>query len=259
MEGVEGALERALRGEGFFAFPGVLWVRGPDAPSFLQGQTTRDVRCLEGPAGALFLNHKGQIEEGATLFSHEEGFLLAPWGRLEDLKARLKRYIVFDQVELLELPLYRLVYADGREALGEKGEGAWPPELYPPFALLKGLPLLEAIRGELPQAVGLEALVDRGKGCYVGQEIMARTEGKAVHRHLVGLQALGPSAAPGPLFLEGRGVGEAKLLLPTPLGLLGLGVVRKEVPFGAEVEGEGGRFRLLPWPFGEELWSVRRS
>jgi folate-binding protein YgfZ len=259
MGGMEGALERALKGEGVFAFPGVLWVRGPDAPSFLQGQTTRDVRRLKGPTGTLFLNHKGQIEEAATLFPHMEGFLLAPWGRLEDLKARLKRYIVFDQVELAELPLYRLVYADGREALGESGEGAWPSELYPPFALLKGLPLLEAIRGELPQAVGLEGLVDRGKGCYVGQEIMARTEGKAVHRRLVGLQALSPSAALGPLSFEGRAVGEAKLLLPTPFGLLGLGVVRQEVPFGAEVEGEEGRFRLLPWPFGGEAWSEQRS
>lgn len=279
MGGMEEALERALEGEGVFAFPGVLWVRGPDVLSFLQGQTTRDVRRLSGPMGALFLNHKGQIEEAATLFPHREGFLLAPWGRLEDLKARLKRYIVFDQVELVELPLYRLVYPDGREALAESGEGAWPSELYPAFALLRGLPLLQAIRGELPQAVGLEGLVDRGKGCYVGQEIMARTEGKAVHRHLVGLQALSPSASPGPLFLEGRAVGEAKLFLPTPRGLLGLGVVRKEVPFGAELSalpgpsaplssepggdcswpGEGGRVRLLPWPFGEELWSARRS
>lgn len=260
MEGMERALEKALAGEGYFAFPGVLLVRGPDAFSFLQGQATRDLRRLSGPAGTLFLNHRGQIEEAATLFPHPEGFLLAPWGSLEGLKSRLKRYIVFDQVELAELPLYRRVYADGREEVGESGEGAYPLELYPLYTLLKGLPLLSDIRGELPQSVGLLHLVDYGKGCYVGQEIMARTEGKEVHHHLVGLRALGPGTeVPLELYWQGRKVGEAKRLLPTPFGFLGLAVVRKEVPFGAELEGKGGRFLLEPLPFKEATWSGRRS
>jgi len=107
----------ALRGEGFFAFPGLLLLKGPDAFSFLQGQGTRDLRRLKGPGGVLFLNHRGQIEEAATLFPHPEGFLLAPWGTLKGLRARLERYIVFDQVVLEELPLYRLLHADGREGV----------------------------------------------------------------------------------------------------------------------------------------------
>ena len=76
---MERLLAQALSGEGFFAFPGVLLLRGPDAFSFLQGQGTRDLRRLSGPSGVLFLNHKGQIEEAATLFPHPEGFLLAPY------------------------------------------------------------------------------------------------------------------------------------------------------------------------------------
>jgi folate-binding protein YgfZ len=249
MGGMEALLAKALSGEGFFAFPGVLLVRGPDALSFLQGQCTRDLRRLAAPAGALFLNHKGQIEEAATVFPHEEGFLLAPWGTLEGLLKRLKRYIVFDQVALQELPLYRLVYTDGREAIGEKPEGAWPEELYPLYTLLKGLPLLSDIRGELPQSVGLLSLVDYGKGCYVGQEIMARTEGKAVPYRLVGLRAEVAGEAPAELLWQGKRVGEVKRLEATPFGPLGLGVVRQEVPFGAVVEGGGGRYLLSPLPF----------
>lgn len=259
MEGMEALLAQALSGEGFFAFPGVLLVRGPDAFSFLQGQCTRDLRRLSGPMGALFLNHKGQIEEAATLFPHAEGYLLAPWGSLEGLSQRLKRYIVFDQVELLALPLYRLVHADGREAIGESAEGAWPLALYPLYTLLKGLPLLSDIRGELPQSVGLLSLVDYGKGCYVGQEIMARTEGKAVPYRLVGLRALASGEAPAELSWAGKRVGELKRLEATPFGPLGLGVVRQEVPFGAEVEGGGGRYRLVPLPFEEATWSGQRS
>lgn len=260
MGGMDGALEQALAGEGYFAFPGLLLLRGPDAFSFLQGQGTRDLRRLSGPMGTLFLNHRGQIEEAATLFPHPEGFLLAPWGTLEGLKARLKRYIVFDQVELVELPLYRLVHADGREEVAESGEGAYPLELYPLYTLLKGLPLLSDVQGELPQSVGLLHLVDYGKGCYVGQEIMARTEGKEVHHRLVGLRGLVPSQeAPFDLFWEGRRVGEAKRAMATPFGPLGLAVVRKEVPFGAEVEGGGGRFLVEALPFKEATWSGQRS
>ena len=231
---MERLLAQALSGEGFFAFPGVLLLRGPDAFSFLQGQGTRDLRRLSGPSGVLFLNHKGQIEEAATLFPHPEGFLLAPWGSLEGLERRLRRYIVFDQVELVALPLFRLLHADGREEVGERAEGALPAELYPLYTLLKGLPLLSDIQGELPQSVGLLHLVDYGKGCYVGQEIMARTEGKEVPYRLVGLRALEGGEAPAALTLGGERV-------------------------GAEVEGGGGRYRVEALPFKEAAWSGQRS
>jgi len=258
MGGMEEALRTALRGEGFFAFPGLLLVKGPDAFSFLQGQATRDLRRLKGPGGVLFLNHKGQIEEAATLFPHPEGFLLAPWGSLEGLRARLKRYIVFDQVELLELPLFRLLHAHGREEVAERGEGGLPLEVFPLYALLKGVPLLKDIQGELPQSVGLLHLVDYGKGCYVGQEIMARTEGKEVPYRLVGLKALRAGEV-GELFLEGRRIGEIKRLERTPFGLLGLGLVRKEVALGSVVTGGGGEYLLLRYPLEEGLWSGQRS
>lgn len=64
--------------------------------------------------------------------------------------------------------------------------------------------------------MGLLHLVDYGKGCYVGQEIMARTEGKEVPYRLVGLRALEGGEAPAALTLEGKRVGEAKRLLETP-------------------------------------------
>lgn len=247
-------LAKALAGEGYFAFPGLLLVRGPDALSFLQGQCTRDLRRLSGPVGALFLNHRGQIEEGATVFPHKEGYLLAPWGTLEGLRKRLKRYIVFDQVELVDLPLDRRLYADGREEVAEEGGETYPEEVYPLFALLKGFLLLSDIQGELPQSVGLLHLVDYGKGCYVGQEIMARLEGKEVHHRPVGLRGVSPSQeAPFDLFLAGRKVGEAKRVMETPLGILGLAVVRQEVPLKALLEGGGGHFQVEAWPFGVHL------
>ncbi len=256
---METALKEALRGRGFFAFPGVLLLKGPDALAFLQGQCTRDLRGLFGPLGALFLNHRGQIEEGATLFPHPEGFLLAPWGEVESLRQRLRRYIVFDRVVLERLDLYRILHADGREEVAEEGEGGWPLALFPAYALLKGLPLLEDIRGELPGAVGLEGLVDRGKGCYVGQEIMARTEGKPLPYGPVALEVLEePEAWPAELAWQGQPIGRLKRVTWTPWGPWGFGVVRKGVPWGSVVEGARGRFRLRPYP-PEGVWNEPRS
>jgi folate-binding protein YgfZ len=231
-----------------FAQRGVVRLSGPDARDFLQGQATRDVRRLDAPTPALFLNPKGQIEEGATLFPEAEGFLLAPWGRPEELFARLKRYVVFDQVRLELLPLFYF-WTEEKEWLQEDPMEAQGPEDWARFTLKRGLPHLLDLKGELPQVGGLEALVDRGKGCYVGQEIMARTEGKAVHHRLVDLEVLAP-APPGPLLWEGREVGRLKRLE----GQRARGVVRKEVPVGAEVRSGEGRFLVR-----EEIkWNGRR-
>ncbi|MER3425733.1 MAG: glycine cleavage system protein T [Thermus sp.] len=231
-----------------FAQQGVVRLSGPEARDFLQGQTTRDVRRLEGPTPLLFLNPKGQLEEGATLFPTPEAYLLAPWGSPEGLFSRLQRYIVFDQVRLELLPLFYLWTLE-KEWLEEAPQEALGPGDWARFTLERGLPHLLDLKGELPQVGGLEALVDRGKGCYVGQEIMARTEGKAVHHRLVDLEVLSPAPL-GPLFLEGREVGRLKRVE----GKRARGVVRKEVPFKAELSAGEGRFV----PVGEVRWSGRR-
>lgn len=232
-----------------FAQKGVVRLSGSDARDFLQGQTTRDVRALCGPAPLLFLNPKGQLEEGATLFPDAEGFLLAPWGSPKSLLARLERYIVFDQVRLELLPLFHLWTAEGEWLEEAPPQGALGPSDWARWTLERGLPHLLDLKGELPQVGGLEALVERGKGCYVGQEIMARTEGKAVHHHLVELEVLSPGPV-GPLFLEQKEVGRLKRLE----GKRARGVVRKEVPLGAELSSGEGRFV----PFKEVRWNGRR-
>ena len=56
-----------------------------------------------------------------------------------------------------------------------------------------------------------------------------------------------------------EGVEGVKLGGKRPFGLLGLAVVRKEVPVGAEVEGGGGRYRVEALPFKEAAWSGQRS
>lgn len=98
----------------------------------------------------------------------------------------------------------------------------------------------EARAGALPQAAGLEALVNYRKGCYLGQEIMARLEARGtLKRHLVGLRLAGdPGAEAGaPVRHQGRAVGHLGGWAPHPeLGPVALAVVRDDVPDDATLE-----------------------
>lgn len=89
----------------------------------------------------------------------------------------------------------------------------------------------------IPQEAGLnERAVSFTKGCYVGQETVARLHYKGrPNRHLRGLRLAGDAVAPGAeLTLDGRVVGRlASLALSPSLGPIGLALVRREAQPGA--------------------------
>lgn len=99
--------------------------------------------------------------------------------------------------------------------------------------------------GDLPNEGGLEAdAISYSKGCYLGQEVMARlkTMGQ-VRRRLVRVRTGGGAtqATPRPLWIEGRQVGELRswCRLPDGTGGLGLAMVsRMHVPPGARASLE---------------------
>ena len=96
----------------------------------------------------------------------------------------------------------------------------------------------------IPQEAGLnERAVSFTKGCYVGQETVARLHyrGKP-NRHLRGLRLSADAAATGDeLTFEGRAVGRLGSLAVSPrLGPIGLALVRREAPVGSMVAvGDG--------------------
>ena len=90
----------------------------------------------------------------------------------------------------------------------------------------------------IPQEAGLnERAVSFTKGCYVGQETVARLfyKGKP-NRHLRGLHLSEPVAAPQELHLGEKVVGRvtSAALSPT-LGPIGLALVRREAELGATI------------------------
>jgi folate-binding protein YgfZ len=106
----------------------------------------------------------------------------------------------------------------------------------------------------IPQEAGLnERAVSFTKGCYVGQETVARLHyrGKP-NRHLRGLR-LSDAASPGDeLAFEGRPVGKLTSVALSPrLGPIALALVRREAPVGSAVAvGErGAQAEVVELPF----------
>ncbi|MDA0264694.1 MAG: hypothetical protein O3A93_08615 [Chloroflexi bacterium] len=112
-----------------------------------------------------------------------------------------------------------------------------------------------------PLEAGLIGSVDFTKGCYIGQEVIARLDSyKKVQRYLVSL-SFDPEAgiAPGDaLLLDGQNIGAVTSVAPTPSGgaLKGLGYVKAAVAtIGARLdigakEKASAEIVSLAQPFG---------
>jgi aminomethyltransferase len=111
----------------------------------------------------------------------------------------------------------------------------------------------------LPQEAGLTSIVPIDKGCYVGQETVARIHFRG-HVNKVTrpmrLEGADPATAPGKgLDLDGARVGVITSAARSPLsGDVAIGMVRVEPPEGAEVDVEGGGAATLgPVPAGTKV------
>ena len=108
--------------------------------------------------------------------------------------------------------------------------------------------------GTIPQEAGLnERAVSFSKGCYVGQETVARLyyKGKP-NRHLRGLVLSEPVAAGAELRLGERSVGHLTSSVLSPArGPIGLALVRREAEPGATlaVGADGATASLVELPF----------
>ena len=105
----------------------------------------------------------------------------------------------------------------------------------------------------IPQEAGLnERAVSFTKGCYVGQETVARLHYKGKpNRHLRGLRLSAPAESGAPLLHEDREVGRLASAVASPrLGPIGLALVRREAPPGSTVAvGDSATAEVVELPF----------
>ncbi|MCU0260623.1 MAG: hypothetical protein MUE78_06355 [Ilumatobacteraceae bacterium] len=180
----------------------VVAVSGADAPTYLQGQITQDLRDLEvgGARWSFVLEPAGRV---VSLFritrTADTEFTLdvdAGWGA--ELLARLNRFKIRVQVdtELRPAPAPVAVPDDVHR---ERIEAVWP-------ALGA-----EIVPGEtIPAETGLTPVaVCFTKGCYPGQELVERMDSRAATppRSLQRIDVAPGTAVGDPVVVEGREVG----------------------------------------------------
>jgi folate-binding protein YgfZ len=180
---------------------GTLLVSGADARSFLQGQLSADIDTLTStrPMLSSCNSAQGRVQAVLWLLERSEGIaLILPASLTESIATRLRKYVLRSKVKIDTVPAVELPgdhpyrEADWRLA----GIRAGLPQVYP-----------ETHEAFVAQMLNLDLLggVSFEKGCYTGQEIIARTHFRgAIKRRMFRFQCAGPPPAPGTRVLVGE-------------------------------------------------------
>jgi folate-binding protein YgfZ len=239
----------------------VVRITGEDAAAFLQGQCTADLRGA-ALSDALWLNRKGRVLAHTVVAKEADGsfLLLCPHLAADALIAVVTANVIADDVVATdETPRWQRYVAWGAEpaVAGAKvfatrrfGVDAWdvllpagsaaPGELgglaeLDSARVTAGVPSVPADCGanEFPQECGLDAWVSHTKGCYLGQEVMARIRSMGSLRRVL-RRVGGPVSVGLELKMpEGKVAG----LVRSAAGEAGLALVSVELAEGTIVGG----------------------
>ncbi|MGH9121238.1 MAG: YgfZ/GcvT domain-containing protein [Acidimicrobiales bacterium] len=267
----------------------VISVSGPDAAKYLQGQLSQDVSNLAASTWSWILQPQGKVDALLRVTPFADTFILdteAGWGQA--LADRLNRFKLRTKAEVTLLP-WRclalrgsadnpLVATAAAPSDGVVATVSWPgmtgvdllgaevdvpgdlPVVdaadYEVLRIEAGVPRMGAELTErtIPAETGLVPVtVSFTKGCYTGQELVARIDSRGSHvaKNLRGLRLAGPAQAGASLEAGGKSVGTLTSVAESPaLGWVGLGYVGRSVEPGGTVTVEGSpgeaRVELLP-------------
>lgn len=156
----------------------VIDISGADAVEFLQGQLTQDVTRLNAADRLLaaWCSARGRVIVVVRLVATENGIaMIVPADMLDKVHKTLLMYRFRSKVEMT--------------ISAKDGSGLLAPDECDPLALIKAcIPHIDARNTEAftPHMLNLDKLdaISFSKGCYTGQEIVARTEhrGKSKRR-----------------------------------------------------------------------------
>jgi len=171
-------------------------VTGDDAFQFLQGQLTNDLRRLDSEAEILaaWCNPKGRVIWFGTVSRINGGYRLsAPAATAEDIVRRMTTFRFRSKVE------FSVTHDES--------------SVDPGFLIEHGYPFIGSEQAEQFTAhmLNLDLLdaISYDKGCYTGQEIIARTHYKgASKRRTARFQSATAVAVGDKVSLDGRDIGE---------------------------------------------------
>jgi len=235
-------------------------VRGPDAADLLQRIVSNDVLAAEA-CEALLLTPKGRVIAPILVWRRgEDDFLLLTEPELGTVVLRHMQRMRFAsrcEIEPEEHTSAIVLGAASADGIPTRDYGVPAFEVLdavtgaePPDEELERLRILartprwgrEIDEGILPAEAGLdERAVSYSKGCYPGQEPLARLHNRGhVNRTLRVLETRGAVSAADEVVYENTVVGPVTSAVPG----LALAYVRVEVPDGAELEVGGQAARL---------------
>ena len=207
----------------------LLAVTGDDAAAFLQGQLTNDVLGLAAGAAQWngWCSPKGRLLATFLLVRREGGFLLMlPAEIAPAIAKRLAMFVLRSKVVIRDAtPEHALWGVAGAGALARAGAGRLIPidgsrgvliapagtELEGPRGttddwdremIHAGIPIITAATQDafVPQMANFELVggVSFKKGCYPGQEIVARTQYRGILKRRMAIAHLDGTARPSP-------------------------------------------------------------
>ena len=239
----------------------VVRVTGEDVAAFLQGQCTADLRKV-ALTDALWLNRKGRVLAHTIVAKETDGsfLLLCPHLTAEEVIAVVTANVIADDVVATDetsawgrwvvwgaapavadaklfptrrfgVEAWDVLTPRGAALPGEEGSR----EELESLRISAGVPAVPADCGanEFPQECGLEAWVSYTKGCYLGQEVMARIQSMGSLRRI--LRRVSGSVTVGQELKtpEGKTAGVVR----SAAGDAGLALVSVDLPEGAELGG----------------------
>jgi len=212
-------------------------VTGPDAFEFLQGQLTNDLEILSSEAEILaaWCNPKGRVVWFGTVAPISSGYALsAPEDLAEEIVQRLAVFRFRSRVE------FAIEAAD--------------TTVDPVFLIENGYPFIGREQSEqfTPHMLNLDLLgaVSLDKGCYTGQEIVARTHYRgATKRRCLRFESTEPVSAGAKVYDGDRVVGE--VVNATGTDLLAVVPVDK-ADADLAIDGCALRHVQLPYQFASQ-------
>ncbi len=186
----------------------VIQIAGPDSQSFLQGQLTCNINDVTTEQGLLaaHCNDKGRVISLFYIFLDDDKYYLTmPTDLIPIALQHLKKYAIFSKVTIEEYKnITSLSFPDNiQRQFSDYATWQWQ-------TIQQGIPTIYAATSSLflPHDLNLPTLgaINFKKGCYLGQEIIARLEfrGKP-KRHLETLLLeLDHCPSPGTEIAEGQ-------------------------------------------------------
>ena len=228
-------------------------VEGPDARSFLDGLVSQDLSTLHPtqPVRSFLLAPQGKLRAILWITGEEERVDLvtdAGWGKkvaddLAHYKIRVKATIAEP------VSAATVVEADGTYRFSTDAVDL--PELsfdeWNAIRIEAGEPVMgiDVDETTIPQETGLvEAAVSFSKGCFLGQELVARLDSRngRVNRHLRRVRLEQLPSLPAAIAEDGGYITSAANTLE---GVIGLGLLHRRINPGDEIAVGGVRAVVL--------------